>query len=593
VNTGFERLRDALTQHGSPLRQSGPNWTARCPGHDDRNASLSVGRSEGMALVHCHAGCDTADVLAALGLTLADLFDNRSHVDYVYRHADGTAQRKVRRTPEKQFWQREQDGTPPILYGLPEVVAAVEAGQSLYLVEGEKDCHSLANAGVLATTAPMGSGSFGKVDVEPLRGAHVTAIVDRDEAGDRWAETVRTRLAGLAARLRFQHAVVGKDATDHLMAGHGVDDFVPYQFPEPRTDETDDVHDADVVHREAVDRHLRDLRVREEAKQQFAAEEHARTWTPPADYGSLADELAMPDDDPQWRVQGLLGVGHNAIVVAGRKAGKTTLVGNLARSYADGKPFLGQFGIERADAGIAIFNYEVDEWQFRRWMRDLDIENTDRVFPLHVRGRTLPVKNARVRAWVTRWLRDRGIGMWIVDPYSRAYVGSLDNGNDEAQVGGFLDTLDVIKADAGVSELVMPVHTPKAKAEAGEETAIGSQRLEGWPDSMWYLTRDLETGERFLRAEGRDVDLPEGQLFYNHDTRELALSGGGGRGQVRSQRDIKILVEFVTAHPGCTKNAIKSAINWGYKKIDSVAREAGDLITVEHGPNNSQKHYAK
>jgi hypothetical protein len=247
VNTGFERLRDTLTQHGSPLRQSGPNWTARCPGHDDRNASLSVGRSEGMALVHCHAGCDTADVLAVLGLTLADLFDNRSHVDYVYRHADGTAQRKVRRTPEKQFWQREQDGTPPILYGLPEVVAAVEAGQSLYLVEGEKDCHSLANAGVLATTAPMGSGSFGKVDVEPLRGAHVTAIVDRDEAGDRWAETVRTRLAGLAARLRFQHAVVGKDATDHLMAGHGVDDFVPYQFPEPRTDETDDVRAVDVI----------------------------------------------------------------------------------------------------------------------------------------------------------------------------------------------------------------------------------------------------------------------------------------------------------------------------------------------------------
>jgi hypothetical protein len=41
-------------------------------------SSLSVGEGEdGRALVWCRAGCDTGDVLAALGLTFRDLFPNR------------------------------------------------------------------------------------------------------------------------------------------------------------------------------------------------------------------------------------------------------------------------------------------------------------------------------------------------------------------------------------------------------------------------------------------------------------------------------------------------------------------------------------
>jgi hypothetical protein len=50
---------------------------ARCPAHDDTRASLSVGeRRDGKgALVYCQAGCATAEVMAALDLPLAALFD--------------------------------------------------------------------------------------------------------------------------------------------------------------------------------------------------------------------------------------------------------------------------------------------------------------------------------------------------------------------------------------------------------------------------------------------------------------------------------------------------------------------------------------
>jgi hypothetical protein len=56
-------------------RKSGSGWSARCPAHEDRHASLSIAQSDdGRVLLHCHAGCDTSAVLAALGLGLPDLF---------------------------------------------------------------------------------------------------------------------------------------------------------------------------------------------------------------------------------------------------------------------------------------------------------------------------------------------------------------------------------------------------------------------------------------------------------------------------------------------------------------------------------------
>jgi hypothetical protein len=53
-------------------------WVARCPAHEDRSPSLSIRETDdGRLLVHCFAGCETSDVLAAVGLALGDLFPDR------------------------------------------------------------------------------------------------------------------------------------------------------------------------------------------------------------------------------------------------------------------------------------------------------------------------------------------------------------------------------------------------------------------------------------------------------------------------------------------------------------------------------------
>ncbi|UEO01097.1 toprim domain-containing protein [Acidiferrobacter thiooxydans] len=57
------------------VRQSGSEWQALCPAHDDRNPSLSIKEGDdGVLLVKCHIGCSARDIVGAVGLTLGDLF---------------------------------------------------------------------------------------------------------------------------------------------------------------------------------------------------------------------------------------------------------------------------------------------------------------------------------------------------------------------------------------------------------------------------------------------------------------------------------------------------------------------------------------
>lgn len=68
------------------VKSAGPDrWRAFCPAHQPaphragRTPALSVSLSrDGRTLLHCHAGCGCGDVVAAAGLTLANLFPPRA-----------------------------------------------------------------------------------------------------------------------------------------------------------------------------------------------------------------------------------------------------------------------------------------------------------------------------------------------------------------------------------------------------------------------------------------------------------------------------------------------------------------------------------
>ncbi|MDQ3541181.1 MAG: AAA family ATPase [Chloroflexota bacterium] len=223
----YERVLEALRDRVPSVKANDRQGLANCPAHEDQHPSLGVTRIEGSVLLNCRSQqCHIDDILTGIGLTSRDLYDDRDGA--TYRYDDG---RTVHRTPDKQFRQSGNTADRPILYHLTSVTTAVAAGEPVYVVEGEKDVHALESLGVTATTTPQGGMHAAKADWTPLHGAHVVLIPDRDQVGKQYAGAVADLLNGKAASLVVRLAKTGKDAADHIAAGHGLDELVPAELP--------------------------------------------------------------------------------------------------------------------------------------------------------------------------------------------------------------------------------------------------------------------------------------------------------------------------------------------------------------------------
>ena len=236
--TAFERIIDKL--ENVKVTHNGTQARAKCPAHaGDSDTSLAIRRVEGKALIHCFADCPVDDVLASLEMRRSDLYDDGN--GYTYTYPDGSnVHRSYTRDGKKRFYQSGNTGsggTATTLYRADAVEAAKLAGTTIWFAEGEDDVHALEAIGLVAVTARGGAGNVHKCDLTPLHGANVVVVVDKDKAGDKRAATISNMLSS-KAKLAWVQAKTGKDAADHIAAGHGIADFEQYIFP---TDEAPDV----------------------------------------------------------------------------------------------------------------------------------------------------------------------------------------------------------------------------------------------------------------------------------------------------------------------------------------------------------------
>lgn len=191
------------------------------PGHSGRDYGTAVTYNGDRTLIYCHNG-DTEDVLDALGLTTKDLFDNPRGSEYRY-----TGGRVVHRTPEKYFKQTgNTKGTD--LYG----VDSLDQDGPVYVVEGENDVNTARNVcGVPAVSQAMGaSTSPDKADWTGLAGRDVVIVRDDDEPGHKRAARVAAYLEDMTpgpSSVQVVDVTKGKDLSDHIAAGHGLDELVP------------------------------------------------------------------------------------------------------------------------------------------------------------------------------------------------------------------------------------------------------------------------------------------------------------------------------------------------------------------------------
>lgn len=249
--------------------KSGRKSMVKCPAHDDGTSSLAVspGTGDQPVILHCHAGCETPDVIAADGIewsevcapldpTVHGVWTPKGDASHVYSYTDeeGHELFQCLRVPQangkKTFFQRHsvhedgQDrmvwtlqGVRRVLYRLPSIMRAIENGLTIWLFEGEKDVHTALIDGLAATCNPMGAGP-GKWQPEytaTLRGADVVIVRDRDEPGEKHADHVYAELVEADCHVRIVETPFAdaKDYTDHRALGGNIGNLVTIRDSAP------------------------------------------------------------------------------------------------------------------------------------------------------------------------------------------------------------------------------------------------------------------------------------------------------------------------------------------------------------------------
>lgn len=256
--TPIDRILAAFRDHGLTVTRTASGHKAQCPTHQDRKPSVKIDPAHnGGVVLYCHAGCPTEQVMADLGLTLLDLQppDRDSHdrdnwvpctrdghslaAEYPYRDEAGIHLYTVVRCTSKCFRQWAPDPAKPgqkrwrvdgirrIPYRLPQLAQAIADQQTIYICEGEKDVHTAVDHGLAATCNPGGAGKWKPEYNQHLAGAHVIIVADQDLPGYRHAWQVHDQLAPIAASVRVAQPATGKDLTDHIAAGHTIDQLLP------------------------------------------------------------------------------------------------------------------------------------------------------------------------------------------------------------------------------------------------------------------------------------------------------------------------------------------------------------------------------
>jgi hypothetical protein len=241
---------DTVLDRLDSFKKSGTGFIAKCPAHDDRQASLSITEgTDGKVLLHCFAGCSVEQIVTALGLTLNDLFastDSKAQrstagctlaayaaakhlpiaflkglhltdtryvntpvvrIPYLDTQGQEVAVRfRIRLTKGETgdtcfLWKK---GDKPFLYGLWRLPPQAE---SIVLVEGESDSHTLWFHHIDAVGIPGVDCWNEERDSPYLSGiAIIYLVVEPDRGGD----TLKEKLSVSVLRDKIQLITLGE-----------------------------------------------------------------------------------------------------------------------------------------------------------------------------------------------------------------------------------------------------------------------------------------------------------------------------------------------------------------------------------------------
>ena len=73
-------IEDVLNRFDGVRETGGGQYSCRCPAHEDKSNSLGIKQGDGdRIMMNCFAGCQTQDILSAVGLSFKDILPTNDY----------------------------------------------------------------------------------------------------------------------------------------------------------------------------------------------------------------------------------------------------------------------------------------------------------------------------------------------------------------------------------------------------------------------------------------------------------------------------------------------------------------------------------
>lgn len=482
-------IEDFLSRLSS-VKGSRGQYSAKCPAHEDKHASLSISQSnDGKILLNCHAGCTAENIMSALGLSLSDLFqtDRQQYsqyaktssssgaVTYDYQDLDGNIIAKKLRYPNKSFcwlkpngkggWAKGRAGKGSLFNQYD-----VKNEKALYIVEGEKDVLTLSRYKKPAVSLPDGAKSkwlseYGNF----FKGKTVAIIQDNDTPGKEFAQTLATNLFEVAASVRvidltriWDSMPEKADVSDYLSAyPNGVDNL---------------------------------------SKLANSTEE----WKPKTDMSKYIRLSDVESTKTEWLWYPYIPLGKITLMTADPGTGKTFLSLYLTAQVSTGRPFYGQELYNKP--GVVVYQTAEDGVSDTIKPRlDPMKPNFENIYIFNEENESLSLSDEKIE----QIMKDLHPKLMIFDPL-QAYLGSdvdMHRANEVRPVLGRIGHL----AEKYKCAVIFIMHNSKMSQNSALHRALGSIDIPAVARSMLIL--------------GKDPDNPNKGKIMCHEKSSLAPHG--------------------------------------------------------------------
>lgn len=254
-------IYESNLQHFQVTKRYNDRAQAKCPAHDDRQASLTITKGRKCTLFRCHAGCGLDSILSAAGLEKKDTFyeleyskqsnwrfyvENREKrkIEAVYNYVSCNgryAYTKIRLNGKKFIYgilanDRFTYGLPRntprksfnAIYGnIKAINKAVADDMPIFFTEGEKDTDELNRRGYAAFCCG-GANDWNPEIVGIVRNANVIILADNDDAGMTSANTILQDVQNVAKSAKIvvpMPDIPKADISDYFQEGHSNQEF--------------------------------------------------------------------------------------------------------------------------------------------------------------------------------------------------------------------------------------------------------------------------------------------------------------------------------------------------------------------------------